>query len=67
MYVLSITHSILLRINPVPHAVTLIGNNGEMFRGFLAVTTNGAGQRVGRFAASPDGQIACDVSVHSVI
>ena len=50
-------------MNPVPHAVTLAGNNNEMLRGFLVVARNNAGQRVGSFAAAPDGKPACDVSI----
>ena len=53
-------------MNPVPHAVTLSGSNSEMFRGFLAVTIDGAGQRVGSFAAAANSQTTCTVSMHIV-
>ena len=52
----------------VAHAVTLAGNNSEMFRGFLIVARNNAGQRFGTYTPMADGQTACDVSysyIHS--
>ena len=53
----------------VAHAVTLAGNNSEMFRGFLIVARNNAGQRFGTYTPMANGRTACDVSysyMHSV-
>ena len=36
--------------------------NNEMFRGFLVVAWNGAGQRVGSFTAMSNSRTACGVS-----
>ena len=48
----------------VARAVTLAGNANEMFRGFLVVAMSGS-QRVGNFAPDANGQVACDVSMHT--
>ena len=46
----------------VSHAVSISGMNKEMFRGFLVVAWNGAGQRVGSFTAMSNSRTACGVS-----